>query len=53
VPLETDVSTGSPQVRPPSVERLVSTAAPETEASIASVEIIQTPWSGSYATAGR
>ena len=44
--------TGFCHVRPPSVERLVRTAAPDTESSIASVEIIQTSCSGSYATAG-
>ncbi len=44
--------TGFCQVSPPSVERLVSTAAPDTESSIASVEIIQTSSWGSYATAG-
>jgi hypothetical protein len=56
VPLEADALVPHADERPrldgdleprASVERLVSTAAPDTDASIASVEIIQTLCSGS------
>jgi hypothetical protein len=54
-PVAAETTTGALHVRPPSIERLTTTAAPPTPDPVTSrarEEIIQTSWAASYATTG-